>query len=209
MDRWTIGAVALSYVLGSVPTGLWLGLALRGVDIREHGSKNIGATNTLRVLGKALGAVALLGDMAKGAIPVLLVSRLSGWDYAALACGIAAILGHVFPIFLRLRGGKGIATSTGVFVSLAPIPTGIAAALFFAVVFLMRMVSAGSIVAAAGLAASVWALPHEWATAPGNFLPEGPVLRIVASLVAVLVVVKHRTNIGRILRGEENKLGSK
>lgn len=100
-----LASVLAAYVLGSVPTGLWLGLRLRHVDIREHGSKNIGATNTMRVLGKQLGAVALACDILKGLIPVLLAQRYGVWAYLPIACGLAAIVGHTFPIFLKFKGG--------------------------------------------------------------------------------------------------------
>lgn len=187
-------ALALAYAIGSIPAGLWLGLGLRGIDIRQHGSKNVGATNTMRVLGKGLGALALLGDAGKGAVAVLLIARISPWEHAALACGIAAILGHTYSLFLRFRGGKGVATSLGVFLSLCPLATGIAAVAFFAVVAATRMASAGSIAAAAALTVAIWALPHP--------LP----VRVAVTAVAVLVVVKHRTNIVRILQGRENRL---
>jgi len=202
----TVFAIVASYVLGSVPTGLWLGLWLRKIDIREHGSKNIGATNTMRVLGKTLGAFALAGDAVKGLVPVLLFSRLSVWPYAALVCGIAAIAGHLAPVFLRFRGGKGVATSLGVFGALCPVPTLIAAAVFFAVVLTTRMVSAGSIAAAVAMTTAVYLVPHAIATAPAHLLPEGWALRVVVTLVAVLVVLRHRANIARIVRGEESKV---
>lgn len=202
----TASAILASYLLGSVPTGLWLGLWLREVDIREHGSKNIGATNTMRVLGKGLGATALAGDALKGLIPALLFSRLSDWPYAALACGVAAILGHLASVFLRFKGGKGVATSLGVFLALCPLPTLVAAAAFFALLFATRMVSAGSIGAAVAMTASVYLISHHLATAPTHLLPEGWALRIVVTIVAALVIVKHRTNIGRIIRGEESKV---
>lgn len=186
-------AIALSYLLGSVPTGLWLGLRLRGVDIREQGSKNIGATNTLRVLGRGLGAAALVGDMGKGLVAVLLIARLAPWEDAPMACGLAAIAGHTLSLFLRFRGGKGVATSAGVFLGLCLIPTLIAAAVFALVAGLTRMVSAGSIAAAVALSVAVFVFPNEL------------VLRVIALLVAVLVVVKHRTNIQRIFKGTENR----
>lgn len=187
-------AVGLSYLLGSVPTGLWLGLWLRGVDIRQSGSHNIGATNALRVLGKPIGVASLVIDILKGVVPVLLFARMSSWDYAPLACGLAAIVGHVTSPFVGFRGGKGVATSTGVFLALAPIPTLVAAAVFFAVVAATRMVSAGSVLAAAVLAGMVLALPND------------PVLRVVAVAVAALVILRHRGNIQRILTGTEHRL---
>ncbi|MCX5758306.1 MAG: glycerol-3-phosphate 1-O-acyltransferase PlsY [Candidatus Hydrogenedentes bacterium] len=190
----TCVALSISYLLGSIPTGLWLGLAFRRIDIREHGSKNIGATNTLRVLGKKWGALALAGDILKGAIPVLVFARMGTWHYLPLACGVAAILGHTFSIFLRFRGGKGVATGTGVFLALCPIPTLIAAVVFGAVFAMTRMVSAGSMTAAIALAAATWA--HEPSLA----------VRVIASLIALLVIWKHRSNIQRILEGTESRM---
>ena len=187
-------AVACSYVLGSMSTGLWLGLWLRGVDIRCHGSKNIGATNTLRVLGKGLGAAALVGDIGKGLLAVLLVARLSAWPHAPLACGAAAILGHTASMFLKFRGGKGVATGAGVFLGLCPWPTVVAAAVFAVVVAATRMVSAGSIAAAAVLCLAVYVFPHSWP------------LRIAVTLIVLLVVWRHRSNIQRIVKGQENRL---
>lgn len=187
-------AVLLSYVLGSIPTGLWLGQWLKGIDIREHGSRNIGATNTLRVLGKGLGVVALAGDIAKGLVPVLYISRLTEWEYAPMACGLAAILGHTLPVFLKFRGGKGVATSTGAFLGLSPIPTTIAITVFIVVVAATRMVSAGSVLAAIALAIAVYIVPT-------------PIeVRVLITLVVLLVIVRHRSNLLRILAGTENKL---
>lgn len=203
---YTLAAIALSYVLGSIPTGLWLGQWLRGIDIREHGSKNIGATNTMRVLGKKLGAAALAGDALKGLIPVIGISQISPWPYAPLACGIAAIFGHLASVFLGFKGGKGVATSLGVFLALCPVPTASAAVVFFAVVAATRMVSAGSILAAIAMTVSVYVLPHDMITMPTRLMPPGPALRIMVTAIAVLIVVKHRANIGRIIRGQENKI---
>ena len=187
-------AIALSYLIGSVPTGLWLGLRLRGIDIREHGSKNIGATNTMRVLGKPLGALALAGDMGKGMIAVLLFARLGTWEHLALACGIAAVVGHTASIFLRFHGGKGVATGAGVFLALCTVPTLIAAAVFVLVVAATRMVSAGSITASIALCAALYFSDASWP------------LRIIATAVAILIIWKHRTNISRILKGAENRI---
>ncbi len=189
-------ALLASYAAGSIPSGLWFGLWLRGVDIREHGSRNIGATNTLRVLGKKLGGMTLAFDVLKGLLPV----AAAGFVPSPLApgllpvlCGMAAILGHTFSLFLKFKGGKGVATSTGVFLALAPWQTLLAAAVFGLVVWRTRMVSAGSISAAAALLAAV--------LAGGADTP----VTVVAVIIAVLVVYKHRANIGRILRGEENR----
>lgn len=188
------GLVVFAYILGSVPTGLWLGLRLKKVDIRDHGSKNIGATNTLRVLGKGLGAVALICDMAKGAIPVLLAQYQSQTEYVPLVCGLAAILGHTFSLFLKFKGGKGVATSAGVFFALTPVPMAAALSAFLLTFAVSRMVSLGSIVAATVFAIAIWILPHDI------------VLRGIGTLVAAIVVFRHRDNIKRILSGSENKI---
>lgn len=191
----TILAVVVSYLLGSIPTGLWLGLTLRGVDIRRCGSHNIGATNTMRVLGKKLGAVALVVDILKGWVPVVLLAPwLSDWSHATIACGFAAILGHVTSPWVKFRGGKGVATSAGVFLGLAPYPTLIAAVVFFAVVALTRMASAASLAAAVTLAASIFVFSAD------------PVVQAVTVVVALLVVFRHRSNIQRILQGTENRI---
>jgi len=182
-----------SYVLGSVPSGLWMGQRLRGIDIREHGSKNIGATNTLRVLGKKLGAAALAFDILKGLLPVLIAPQVSTWPYLPLACGLAAILGHSFSLFLGFKGGKGVATSAGVFLGLAPLVTVVGIVTFAVVVGATRMVSAGSVSAALAMAVAVF------------FIPTGTVIQWVTLAVALLVILKHRANIQRILRGAENK----
>lgn len=189
----TILALLLSYLIGSVPTGLWLGLTFRGVNIREHGSKNIGATNTLRVLGTKLGVLALLSDMAKGGLAVVLGMSLSEWSHAPLACGLAAIFGHTASLFLKFRGGKGVATSAGVFFALAPLSTLIATVVFAAVVSITRMVSASSMAAAITLAISVWAIE------------DSSILKFIAVAVAIFVVYRHRDNIKRIMDGTENR----
>ncbi len=190
----SILAVVISYVLGSIPTGLWLGLKLRGIDIREHGSKNIGATNTWRVLGKKLGALAFAGDVAKGMVSVLLVSKLGTWQYLPLACGLAAIFGHTMSLFLKFKGGKGVATAAGVYLALVPIPTLIALGVFAAMFAATRMVSVGSITACVVLLAGVLVTNNPLA------------LKVITALVVALIVWKHRSNIGRILKGEENRL---
>lgn len=200
------GALIVSYVLGSIPTGLWLGLRLRGIDIREHGSRNIGATNTLRVLGKKLGAAALAGDMLKGLVSVLLGQAVyakfgaaaggaaAAWGiYLPLVCGLAAILGHSFSVFLRFKGGKGVATSTGVFAALLPVPVLIGAVVFALTFWRTRMVSLGSMLGAVTVAVAVF------------FVDAMPALRVIAVLVAVLIVFRHRDNIRRILQGNENR----
>jgi len=209
MTGMTLLVLAAAYVVGSIPTGLWLGLAVHGVDIRQHGSRNIGATNTLRILGKKLGVLAFLGDTGKGAVAVLLIAPFSTWPYAALACGLAAIIGHMASIFIRFQGGKGVATSAGVFLALAPIPTLAALGVFLLVVAATRMVSAGSCLAAITLAAAVLMMPHSWVAAPAHQIPDTAVFRGIVVALGVFVVFRHRANLIRIVRGQEHRLGSR
>jgi glycerol-3-phosphate acyltransferase PlsY len=192
-------ALVLAYVVGSVPTGYVIG-KLRGVDIREHGSGNIGATNTLRVLGKPAGITALVLDVGKGFVTVTVLAAIAASGRASLSeammkvlLGIAAIAGHNWTVFLKFKGGKGVATSAGVFLGIAWVPVLISAAVFAVVVLGTRIVSVGSMSAAVVLPIAMFAFHAE-----REFVAFG----IVA---AALVLVRHRANIKRLMRGEENR----
>lgn len=197
-ERILTGAViAGAYLLGSIPVGLLFARA-RGIDIRVAGSGNIGATNVARTVGKRLGLVVLLLDALKGALPMLLLRWL---DLAArvhplvlTACGVAAIAGHCFPVWLRFRGGKGVATSLGVFLAVDPALVGIAVAVFAVLYALFRIVSVGSLVAALSFLVLLW-LFHR---------PPAEIALGVAG--TAIIVIKHRGNIGRLLRREESKV---
>lgn len=184
----------LSYFIGAIPFGLVIG-RFAGLDIRQHGSKNIGATNVSRTLGKKLGFVTLLLDVTKGFLPMSLASWLMTGSTAAelviCSCGIAAVIGHMFPVYLSFKGGKGVATGLGVFLFLSPAAIGISLLLFVAVVAFSGYVSAGSLLAS-GLF-PLWLL----------FLGETGLVIVTAAVVAVLIWVKHYENIGRLLRGQE------
>jgi glycerol-3-phosphate acyltransferase PlsY len=181
-----------AYLLGSVPTGLLLGKAY-GVDVRKEGSGNIGATNLYRTVGRKVGVLTLIGDCLKGLIPVLVVQFSSQpADYAAWV-GLAAFCGHVFSVFLRFKGGKGVATALGVFLALAPLAVGIALAVFVALMLIWRYVSLGSIAAAAAMPLVVMLLPGD------------TVLKSVTVIIAVVVIAKHHENIGRLLAGTESR----
>src|SRR5687767_4160156 len=194
--------VGLSYLIGSIPAAYLAGKLTRGIDLREHGSGNLGATNVYRVLGPRIAIVVLLADALKGAIPVLVFPGMtvaSRPDLWAIAYAVAAIAGHVRSIFLLWRGGgKGVATAAGAFMSLAPIPAAIALGVFVIVLLAWGYVSLGSLSAAA-------ALPLVIALREGIRSP----LFIVSAVVAVFVFWTHRANIGRLRRGEEPRFGKK
>lgn len=196
-----LGAL-IAYVVGSIPFAYLAGRAVRGIDLREHGSGNLGATNVLRVLGAKVAVPVLLLDAAKGALPVLLLPRYTATadpEWAALAYGVAAIAGHAKPVFLLWRGGgKGVATAAGVFFALAPVATLVALATFLVVLFASGYVSLGSLVAALALVVALAATSG----------PPTPVFWVGAG-VAAFVFWTHRTNIGRLRRGEEHRFGRK
>jgi glycerol-3-phosphate acyltransferase PlsY len=195
-------ALALSYLSGSIPFAAIAG-KLRGVDLRKHGSGNLGATNVFRVLGWKIGVAVFLADALKGALPVFFLPPriVSARDPVlwAIACGIAAIAGHVRPLFLGLRkGGKGVATAAGVFFALAPIPMAITFAVFVGVVLGTGYVSLGSLISAIVLPALLLV----------TLGPRAP-LFVVSTVIALFVFWTHRTNIARLRRGEEHRFGKR
>jgi glycerol-3-phosphate acyltransferase PlsY len=187
-----------SYLLGAVPTSYLVSRACAGIDLRQHGSENLGATNLYRVLGWKYAIPVALFDIAKGAIPVLVFApRVSSSELFALACGVAAILGHVFSVFVRFQGGKGVATAAGVMLGLTPIALGIAAGVWGVVLLLTGYVSLGSIAAALVLPFAVYLVER----------PTTAELLWVDILIALGVIVLHRRNIQRLLNGTEGRFG--
>jgi glycerol-3-phosphate acyltransferase PlsY len=195
LAAWCLGA----YILGSFPTSYLVAKIVMGIDIREHGSGNPGATNVFRVVGPAAGVITFIVDAAKGLVPVALAGHAFGRTNLAplVVIGLCAILGHMFTIFLRFKGGKGVATATGVFCALLPQPTGYAFAVFAIVLLLTRYVSLSSIAAAVSLPLFAFLL--------GSPLP----LSVFALAVGVIVIYRHRRNIKRLLTGKENRFGRK
>lgn len=189
----------LAYVIGAVPTGLLIGLLVRGMDVREHGSGNIGSTNVWRVLGWKLGLLTLLLDAAKGLLVVLLLPWVAMGVIPAFAvlAGAAVLLGNFFNVFLGGRGGKGAATSLGVFLGLAPIPMLLTMAVFLAVLGATRIVSLSSLGGAVAMPVLV-AIFHGFGA-----------LFLLVLVIAVLVIVKHRSNIQRLRAGVEPRIGGK
>jgi len=195
-----LGLLALAYLLGSIPFGVILTSIFGGADIRKSGSGNIGATNVARVVGPAAGLLTLLLDAAKGALAVWLAGRLA--DHRAtpmMLAGVAALVGHCFPVWLNFKGGKGVATALGVFAMLAPLAALAAAVLFLVVVLLWRYVSLGSISAAAAMPLLIYFL---WA--PGHAPPL--VVTFGTLFAAALIIVKHDANLQRLVDGTEPKL---
>jgi acyl phosphate:glycerol-3-phosphate acyltransferase len=187
-----------SYVIGAIPTSYLAGRLFRGIDLREHGSKNLGATNVYRTLGWRYAVPVGLFDIAKGAVPVLLFApRVSDSQLFALACGIAAILGHVFSVFVRFRGGKGVATAAGVMLGLTPLAIGVAALAWLVVVALTGYVSLASIAGAAAFPVAVYLLER----------PDRPEILWLDALVAAAIIWLHRANIRRLLNGTESRFG--
>lgn len=197
MPVWIALGVAGAYLFGSVPFALIISRIFFGLDIREHGSGNVGATNVVRVLGRWPGIACFALDFLKGSLPVWLGLHLGFPWWAILLLGVAAILGHSKSVFLGFTGGKSVATGAGVIVALAPW-VGLSALLLWALVFgVSRIVSLGSIVAAASL--PVWMVVFHQ-----------PVPYVVfAVVIALYVIVRHRSNIERLLKGQEPRMGAK
>ncbi|MFT5733382.1 MAG: glycerol-3-phosphate acyltransferase PlsY [Planctomycetota bacterium] len=196
-------ALFASYLLGSVPFGLVMARLIKGVDLRKVGSGNIGATNAMRVLGKPLGLVAFLLDFGKGLLPTLFFAgyaadlNVSTPLLAESACGIAAVVGHCFPLYLRFRGGKGVATGCGAIVGIAPFVFVTSGLVWIATLLLGRMVSLASI--AMGCAFPLAAL---W------LVPDTPAFAGACGLLTLLVLIRHRANIARIRAGTEPRIGA-
>ena len=193
------GWLLASYLLGAIPTSYLVGRIFRGLDLREHGSRNLGATNLYRVMGWKFAIPVALFDVAKGAVPVLFFApRVPGIPLFPVFCGAAAVAGHAFSVFVGFKGGKGVATAAGIVVALAPLAFLVALAVWIVIVRLTGYVSLGSIVAAAVFPLADFALnPARRTTST---------IAIDAALAAFLIW-KHRANIQRLLKGTESRFG--
>lgn len=187
-----------SYLLGAIPTSYLVSRAFAKIDLRRHGSGNLGATNLFRVLGWKYAVPVALFDIAKGIIPVVwFAPQVSSSELYALLCGVAAIIGHVFSVFVRFKGGKGVATAAGVMLGMAPLALATAAGVWALVLLTTGYVSLASIAAAAVLPLAVYLLEQ----------PISPALFWVVVMVAISVVLLHRRNIQRLLNGTESRFG--
>ena len=188
-----------AYLLGAVPSSYLLARWMAGVDLREHGSRNVGATNLYRLLGWKAAIPAGAFDLAKGAVPTLLAARLgAGPPWWPFVVGLAAVLGHVYSPFVGFKGGKGVATATGVFLALAPASVGAAALVWVGLLWLTGYMSVASMAGAAMFAAATPLLY------PGRAL-----LAWAACLLFAFIVFTHRSNIGRLLAGTESRFGAR
>lgn len=183
----------VAYILGSIPNALWIGKVFKGIDVREHGSKNTGSTNAARVLGAKLGILTLILDISKGAIPTLIATMLLDSSISVILVGICAILGHSFSIFMKFKGGKAVATTVGVFIVLVPGAILLAAVIFFLVFGITRYVSLSSMIGAISL--PIWIM---------IFYKNIP-FTIFGIIIAILIIVRHKSNIQRLLNGTESK----
>jgi len=189
----------IAYLFGSIPFGYLIVHWQQGIDVRTTGSGSIGATNVMRNLGVMGFAATFLLDFGKGIAAVLLASRLTAANPVWIAAAaVGAILGHCFPVWLKFRGGKGVATAVGVFLALAPLEVGISLAIFAVVVAISRTISLGSIVSVGAFPLLLYFLHH----------PPFPVV-VGAVASAAIIIIQHRSNIRRLLAGTENKLGRK
>jgi glycerol-3-phosphate acyltransferase PlsY len=208
MNAWlTIAVAVLAYLVGSVSFAWIFAKRLKGVDLRAFGSGNLGATNAGRLLGRRMAVLIYALDFAKGFVPVFVLRRPLGDPLGpggvpvAVVAGLAALLGHCFPIWHNFRGGKGVATASGLIVALTPVVAAIAFGLFGVIVAITRRISAGSIVAAASLPVAQAAVSGRSGTSSGFVLA-------FYVAIAVLVIARHHQNLRRLLRGEEPRIGA-
>ena len=200
--------IVIAYLIGSIPTSIIFGKLLRGIDIRDYGSHNPGATNTFRVLGKKIGITVGALDILKGFFAVFFLPRLvppDTWapeDIRSITAGFAAVAGHMWTVFAGFAGGKGVGTSFGVFLGLAPLPSLITLTVWCIITFSTGYVSLGSVVSAVMLPTAVIV---EGLVRGHVSLP----ISGIAVILGVLVIVRHRSNISRLLKGEESRFGRK
>lgn len=195
-----IGIGILAYLLGSIPSSVWMGRALKGVDLREQGSGNAGATNAFRVLGKPIGTMVLLADMGKAFLAVSLsylqqeiLPGSESWMILRIGLGLLAVVGHIFPIFAGFRGGKGVAAMAGIGLALHPFAALAAMGVYLLVFLVSRLSALGSL--SAVISYPIWMI--------FVFQTEFLSLRIFSIFVPILVIITHRANISRLIRGKE------
>ena len=185
--------ILLTYFIGAIPSGVWIGKAFKGIDVRDYGSKNSGATNSYRILGAKLGVIVLVMDIIKGFVPLYIASKFDLKYNDLVILGLVAILAHTFSCFISFKGGKGVATSLGVFLFLIPVITLILLVIFILIVYFTKYISLGSITAAFLLPIFTF------------FTHRDSYLFALSIIIGIFVIYRHKTNISRLLSGTENK----
>ena len=193
---WELALVIAAYLAGSIPSALLVVWMLSGKDVRREGSGNVGAANATRVAGWGAGAVVTVMDVAKGAVPVWLMSILNPESWWLAATMLAAVLGHCYPLWLRFRGGKGVATAFGAFLVISPVPALVSLGVWIVVLAVSRLVSLASLVATAVFPVLIALLD-----------PPGWVMLAAVSAVAVLIIIRHHSNIRQLIDGTEPRVG--
>jgi len=194
--------IVISYLIGSIPVAVWIGKKYRGIDIREHGSQNAGATNTFRVFGKKLGWIVLTLDVTKGflasILPLFIADNYSENQLLLfqLVTSLACIIGHVFPIFAQFRGGKGVASSLGIIIGINPVSAAISLGIFIIIFLLFKYVSLGAIITAISYPFVSYFLVKE----------DTLVMIVFSVLLGLLIIISHRKNIKRLINGEESRM---
>lgn len=209
--------IAICYLIGAIPSSLWYGKIVHNVDIRDHGSGNAGATNTFRILGWKAGTIVLLFDFGKGLICTLFISQLAyqigsgpetfyeNWDVDSMVlilCGVAAVVGHMFPVYAGFSGGKGAATACGMLYGIEPVSISITLAIFLIIMFSTHYVSLASITGAFVFPFSQLILRYGF-----DLYIDGSIM-IFSSLIALAIIIKHKGNIKRLIEGNENRIQS-
>lgn len=194
--------VVIAYIFGSFPSGVWLGKVTKNIDIREYGSKSSGATNAYRILGPKYGIMVLILDALKGYIPLYLANLFGIGGIYIILLGLVAILAHTFSFFIQFKGGKGVATSLGVFLFLMPKVVGILILVFILIVGVSKYISLGSVVCAGLLPILAYFMPVK------EGVPRAPLV-IISLIVGIFVIYKHKANIQRLMDGKENKFNLK
>ncbi len=211
----TLTVLLISYVLGSIPSAIWVGKVYKGVDVREHGSGNAGTTNTFRVLGVPAGITVFAMDFMKGFVPSFWLSAIAfdlfagplappNWDVEAflkIACGLFAVIGHMFPLFARFKGGKGAATACGMLFGVEPISIAISFVMFGLIIFITKYVSLASITATLLYPINLLVMRY------GLDIDIDGSIIVFAIIVATGIIYKHKSNIQRLIDGTENRVG--
>lgn len=212
-----IAVALISYLIGSIPSSLWVGKIFKKVDLREHGSGNLGATNTFRILGWKAGLVVSIIDFFKGFIAAFYVSQIafeigniptviSGWEtevFVEIFAGLFAVLGHMFSLFAKFKGGKGVLTACGMLYAIEPISISLAFSLFFILLFTTRYVSLASIFSSLSYPIFLILLRYGM-----NMQGIDGSLIVISSIIAISIAVKHRSNIERLRNGTESRISS-